>query len=122
MPLIVSKSIDAHLPFSAALPFSAPRHSVQWGNFTARVREYDLTRGGDVAARLSAQLDALRPRLPRLRAAMAAAAPDVLYDVEGSRVADNLLHTWAAKCKQRGQAHPVNGPLRVGALGVAKVL
>ena len=44
-------------------------------------------------------MEALRPRLPQMQAALAAAAPDVTFSAPQSRVADNVLSEWPRRCR-----------------------
>ena len=44
------------------------------------------------------------PRLPALRRLMLDAAPELLYEVDGSRVAENMLLEYETQCTTLGHA------------------
>ena len=87
VPLVIANRFREHYAFAAAGRYDTWTVSVPEGEFLKAPR-----------AAVERAIGAARPRLAAMRAAMARAAPELLYDVEGSRVADNLLRGWGAQC------------------------
>ena len=71
---------------------------VDFGKFALFVNESSLV--ASPSATLSNALRDVGPRLHQMQAALAAAAPDVLYNVEGSRAAGNVLEEWKRTCRE----------------------
>ena len=88
VPLVLSKTLDEHLPYRDAVAYENWTIAVPEGKFLAEPR-----------ATLELSIAAARPRLPSMRAAMESAALDLLYAVPGSRVADRMLSEWAGRCR-----------------------
>mmetsp|Transcript_8877 Transcript_8877/g.20728 ORF Transcript_8877/g.20728 Transcript_8877/m.20728 type:complete len:170 (+) Transcript_8877:946-1455(+) len=93
-PIIISDQIKAHLPYASSVPYSA---------FATFVRERTFTL--DPTSIIKDVTTRLRPRLPAIRSAMEASAPDLLYEWHASRVADHLLSEWSHRCSLERAAH-----------------
>ena len=88
LPLVLSKTLDEHLPY---------RGAVAYENWTVRVPEGKFL--SEPRATIERSIAAAQPRLGSMRTAMEAAARDLLYAVRGSRVADRMLTEWATRCR-----------------------
>lgn len=86
VPIIVSKNFKEHYPHAAVGRYD------QW---TVSINEPDFVRGPTQA--VATAMEAARPRLGAMREAMERASVELLYDVPGSRVADNLLREWETR-------------------------
>ena len=87
VPLVLSDDLGHHLPFSRRVNYS----------FVQYLREKDFVENPRAA--VSARMGQIQPQLPALRQLMREAAPDLLFEEEGSRVADNMLHEYALACQ-----------------------
>ena len=90
VPLVVSDDMRHHLPFKARVNYSFIQH-VHEKNFVA-----------DPTREVEAAMARLGPRLPALRRLMLDAAPELLYEVDGSRVAENMLLEYEQHCTTLG--------------------
>ena len=88
VPIVISDHIRPHLPFASRVPYD---------DFAAFVAESDFHAAP--VERLRRTMEELRPRLPQMQAALAAAAPDVTFSAPQSRVADNVLSEWPRRCR-----------------------
>ena len=88
VPIVISDHIRPHLPFASR---------VAYDDFAAFVSESDFHEAP--VEKLRRTMEALRPRLPQMQAALTAAAPDVTFSAPQSRVADNVLSEWPRRCR-----------------------
>ena len=88
VPLVLSTQLPQHLPFRADVNYSA---------FLGQISEHDFMMC-DARRAVEEAIAALTPQLPEMRAAMRVAAPDLLFDVPGSRVAERMVQHWSQQC------------------------
>ncbi|KAL1503685.1 hypothetical protein AB1Y20_012158 [Prymnesium parvum] len=93
VPLVISDDLKYHLPFARRVNYS----------FVQYIRERDFM--SDPARAVGTAVSRLQPRLPALRAAMREAAPDLLFDEDGSRVAENMLIEYSESCQPARESH-----------------
>lgn len=91
VPLVISDDLHHHLPFAARLNYS-------WVHYV-REREFVHAPLPVVASKLAS----MQPLLPSLRKQMRTVAKFLLYEEEGSRVAEEMLLEYERACKPPSQ-------------------
>ena len=93
VPLVLSDDLGYHLPFLRRVNYTFVQH----------MREKEFL--DDPRAAVGALMARLRPQLPALRQLMHQEAAELLFEEEGSRVAENMLHEYALGCHLFGSIH-----------------
>ena len=87
VPLIISNKFAEHFPYTSRGQYDEWTVHVSEGQFLQKPRET-----------VEKAIAAARPRLDGMREAMERASVELLYDVPGSRAAENMLREWSSTC------------------------